>query len=68
VRVFVPTTLEPGNLTFNVAYNPPGSRNDVVLTVIEGGAVPQPASLVMLSIGLGATGALVASRGRKARS
>jgi PEP-CTERM motif len=44
---------QDGNVTFTVAYSPPGYANDVVLDAsVSSSVVPEPASWLMLGLGL----------------
>jgi len=63
---FVDNTIQVGNVTFQVEYSPSGFPNDVVLNAIVTTAVPEPASFVMLGLGLAGVGAYLARRSRKA--
>ena len=57
-------SIPVGNVTFNVAYSPPGFANDVVLqAIVNGSAVPEPASWVMVTIAGAVVGGMV-YRGR----
>ena len=53
---FTDGVIHDGNITFTVAYSPTGFTNDVLLTVTAG-SVPEPASIVMLALGLAGMGA-----------
>ncbi len=62
---FTDDTIQLGNVIFSVEYSPTGYLNDVVLGV-QISSVPEPASLVMLGIGIAGLGAYVARRRRNA--
>ncbi len=59
--MFTDSTIQIGNVTFDVEYSPAGYANDVVLAA-ETSAVPEPASLVMLTVGLAGAGVVIARR------
>jgi len=66
---FTDNTIQAGNVTFDVEYSPAGYKNDVVLLVAQVSSVPEPASLVMLTIGIAGVGVYVARRrGKTARA
>jgi len=56
--------LQEGNVTFTVEYSPQGFLNDVVLDAQVSSAVPEPASWLMLGLGLAAVGTCVVRRSR----
>ena len=49
---FVDNTIHDGNVTFTVSYSPQGYANDVVLNAQVMSSVPEPASLLMLGLGI----------------
>ncbi len=53
---FVNGVIHDGNITFTVAYSPAGYTNDVVLNVGIA-SVPEPASLLLLGLGVAGMGA-----------
>ena len=59
---FTDSVIHDGRYTFTVEYSPAGYNNDVVLGVTTG-SVPEPASLVLLGLGM----AGVAAWSRKSR-
>jgi hypothetical protein len=66
---FADNTIQVGNVTFDIEYSPAGYKNDVVLLVAQVSSVPEPASLVMLTIGIAGVGVYVARRrGKTARA
>jgi hypothetical protein len=63
---FTDGVIHDGNVTFTVYYSPAGFANDVVLNAVVVSSVPEPASIVMLALGMAGVGALVVRRSRKA--
>ena len=51
-----------GRVTFNIEYSPTGFANDVVLLANVPQTVPEPASLLMLIVGIAGAGVYVARR------
>jgi PEP-CTERM motif len=49
---FIDNTIIDGNVTFTVSYSPQGYLNDVVLNSQMVSSVPEPASLLMLGLGI----------------
>jgi hypothetical protein len=64
---FNDNTIVDGRVTFTVEYSPAGFPNDVVLDAHISGAVPEPASLAMLAMGMTGVGACIVRRSRAAR-
>jgi fibronectin-binding autotransporter adhesin len=64
--MFNDNTIVVGNVTFTVEYSSQGFTNNVVLDAMVSSAVPEPASWVMLGIGLAGAGICVARRLKKA--
>ncbi|MGO8899804.1 MAG: PEP-CTERM sorting domain-containing protein [Isosphaeraceae bacterium] len=62
--VFTDNTIQVGNVTFDVEYSPTGYKNDVVLMVAQVSAVPEPASWLMLGLGLAAVGTCVVRKSK----
>jgi len=57
--------LQDGNVTFTVEYSPPGFLNDVVLDAsVSSPTVPEPASWLMLGLGLAAVGTCVVRKSK----
>ncbi len=61
---FTDNTILVGGVTFDVEYSPPGYNNDVVLEVAQVSAVPEPASWLMLGLGLTAVGTCVVRKSK----
>jgi len=62
---FLDNTIHDGNVTFTVAYSPSGFPNDVVLDAsVSSPVVPEPASWLMLGLGLTAVGSGVVRKSR----
>jgi hypothetical protein len=62
---FSDNTIQDGNVTFTVEYSPPGYANDVVLDAsVSSSVVPEPASWLMLGLGLTAVGTCVARKSK----
>jgi hypothetical protein len=62
---FNDNSIQVGNVTFNVEYSPPGFANDVVLqAIVNGSAVPEPASWLMVTIAGALVGGMVYRRRR----
>ncbi len=62
---FTNNSIDVGGYVFNVEYSPSGFANDVV--IVGNPAVPEPASLVMISLGAVGIGLAVARSKRNAR-
>jgi hypothetical protein len=65
--MFSDNTIELGNFTFDVEYSPSGYANDVVLRA-EMSSVPEPASWLLLGLGVAGAGAFAVLRSRKGRT
>ena len=61
---FNDNVIHDGNVTFTVEYSPPGFANDVVLDASVLGNVPEPASFVLLALGLAGMGTYTARKRR----
>ena len=63
---FTDNTIQVGNVTFDVEYSPANYANDVVLEVaqVSSSVVPEPASWLMLGLGLTAVGTCVVRKSR----
>ena len=65
IGTFSNNTIQDGNVTFTVEYSPPGYANDVVLDAqVSSSAVPEPASWLMLGLGLTAVGTCVVRKSK----
>jgi hypothetical protein len=64
---FNDNTIVIGNVTFLVESSPMGFPNDVVLDAVVNTTVPEPASLLMLGLGMVGMGTVVVRRSRIAR-
>jgi len=62
---FSDNTIHDGNVTFTVTYSPTGYPNDVVLDAhVASPIVPEPASWLMLGLGLTAVGTCVVRKSK----
>jgi len=62
--MFTDNTIQVGNVTFDVDYSPAGYKNDVVLMVAQVSSVPEPASWLMLGLGLATVGTCVVRKSK----
>jgi len=63
--MFTDNTIQVGGVTFDVEYSPAGYTNDVVLEAqVAPSAVPEPASWLMLGLGLTAVGTCVVRKSK----
>ena len=62
---FLDNTIPDGNVTFTVVYNPSDLPNDVVLDAsVSSPTDPEPASWLMLGLGLTAVGTCVVRKSK----